>query len=66
MAGNPHETHYVEIIRRSDAKCIKRMGPLTERSAERVESGVNINLDHEGYFTELVESDETLMVGDFD
>ncbi len=54
--------YYVEIVKEAtdDQKELvaKRMGPMTERRAEKTESGASINLDHEHYFTRIVEADE--------
>jgi len=47
---------HVEIVRFKDKKVVKRMGPLPERQAERVDDGANINLNHEEYYTRLVEA----------
>jgi hypothetical protein len=44
---------YVEIIAYDDDATIKRIGPMTERKADQVEDGVNINLDHDRYYTRL-------------
>jgi len=38
-AGNPVE--------------VKRMGPMSERQAEKVECGVGVNLNHERFFTRI-------------
>jgi hypothetical protein len=48
------DTHYVEIVSFDDGDVIKRMGPMPERKAERVDSGANINLDHANYYTRVV------------
>ena len=45
---------YVEIVKFKGGEVVKRMGPMPERQAEKVEGGANINLNHEGYFTRLV------------
>ena len=34
-----------------------RMGPMGEHRAERVESGANINLNHEKFYTRIVDKD---------
>ena len=49
---------YVEIVDRATGEVVERMGPMDERTAERVMLGANINLNHDGYFTRLVEEDE--------
>jgi hypothetical protein len=32
----------------------RRMGPMSERKAEKVDRGVNINLNHKDYYTRIV------------
>ena len=54
---------YVQIIERSFAfndeiikkRVMKEMGPYSERKAERIEDGVNINLNHDRYYTTIKE-----------
>jgi nitrogen regulatory protein PII-like uncharacterized protein len=48
--------HYVHIIEDATGKVIKEMGPMSERKAEKVERGANINLNHERFT--VVISDE--------
>ena len=50
--------YYVEIVKSGDEgdEVVKRMGPMNERKAERVERGANINLDHEHYYTRVVDA----------
>jgi hypothetical protein len=45
---------YVEIVRASSGEVVEQMGPMSERQADKVESGVAINLNHEEYFTRIV------------
>jgi hypothetical protein len=45
---------YVEIVKTSSGEVVERMGPMSERKADKVESGVAINLNHEEYFTRIV------------
>jgi len=53
--------YYVEIRRYAegdevDDTTVKRMGPyVTERQAEKIDRGANINLNHQDYYTEIVE-----------
>jgi len=46
---------YVVIIQRDGDVEIKRMGPMSERKAEKAERGVNINLGHNRYYTDIIE-----------
>jgi len=46
-------THYVDIVETATGKREKRMGPMSERKAEKVDSGANRNLNHERFHTEI-------------
>jgi hypothetical protein len=46
---------WVEIVETETGKVETRMGGLSERTAERVERGANINLDHEHYHVRVVD-----------
>ena len=47
---------FVEIVKYDKQETVvKRMGPLSERQAEKVDRGANINLNHEDYYTRIVE-----------
>lgn len=42
----------VEVIRHADLAVVKTLGPFaTERQADRVDGGVNINLNHAEFYT---------------
>lgn len=45
---------YVEIVEKATNKVVERMGPMNERKAEKVEQGASINLNHQDYFTRIV------------
>lgn len=46
---------YVEIVDMDTDEVVEKLGPYTnERLAEKVENGVNINLNHEKFFTRRV------------
>ncbi len=47
---------YVKIVKYGTEEVVKRMGPMSERQADKVDSGVNINLNHEEYFTRIVDA----------
>lgn len=54
--------YYVEIRPFSDDKSdpgFRRMGPFNHHHAERVENSANINLNHEKYYTIIVEDEPT-------
>lgn len=42
-----------EAQKNAQPKEIHRIGPMDERKAERVDNGMNINLDHERCFTRI-------------
>lgn len=48
------KTFYVEVVAREGDEVVERLGPASERRAERIEDGLNINLNHEDYYTRLV------------
>jgi hypothetical protein len=52
---------YVEIVsypneESEEESVVERRGPFSERKADRVDDGLNINLNHEAYYTRIVES----------
>lgn len=49
---------FVEVVDAKTGKVVKRVGPVTERKADRVEGGMTVNLDHEHYFTRIVPAGE--------
>lgn len=49
--------YYVEVVETETDEVVERMGPTAERTAEKIERGVNINLNHEDYHTRIVEED---------
>jgi hypothetical protein len=53
MAG-----YFVEIVKHVSLEVVKRMGPMPERKADKVDAGVNINLNHEEYYTRIVNKDD--------
>lgn len=46
--------YFVEVVACVGDKVVKRLGPLTESRADRVDAGLNINLDRENYYTRIV------------
>jgi len=48
---------FVEIVNYETDEVVKRMGPMDERKADKVDSGANINLNHNEYFTRIIEAD---------
>ncbi|MBI4020697.1 MAG: hypothetical protein HY369_00475 [Candidatus Aenigmarchaeota archaeon] len=49
---------YVEIVRDKDRHIEKRMGPMSERSAERTQRGASINLNHDAYSVRIVPAED--------
>lgn len=45
--------YYVEIVRFKGMKVAKRMGPMSESKAEKVDRGASINMSGD-YFTRIV------------
>jgi hypothetical protein len=50
--------YLVRILKQDTKEVVEEFTPTTERQAERLEDGVNINLNHTEYCTELVEVDD--------
>jgi len=48
---------YVEIVNTATGEVVKRMGPMNERSADRVEARALINLNHAEYHTRIVKAE---------
>lgn len=46
--------YYVEVVEYGTDKVVKQLGPMSERKADRVDDGLNINLDHDKYYTRIV------------
>lgn len=50
--------HYVEVVSYETGKVEERRGPYPERRAEKIAAGMDVNLDHERYYTRVVPSKE--------
>lgn len=48
----------IEIVEYASDVVIKTMTASNERTANRTEDGLNINLDHEKYYTRIVHPQE--------
>jgi hypothetical protein len=46
----------VIIMETETGEIVQEMEPTTERMAERIERGANINLNHDSFHTEIVEA----------
>jgi len=57
---------YLEVIRTKDNKVVKRLdvSSMGERGIDRVEGGMNINLNHKEYHTDTKESETALTTDD--
>ncbi len=49
--------YFVEIVNYDTEEVVKRIECGSERRADKVDDGVNINLNHEDYFTRIVEEE---------
>lgn len=48
--------YVVEVLEIETNKVVKTMGPVSsERRAEKVDDGLNINLNHNEFYTQIVE-----------
>ena len=49
--------HFVEIVKYEGGEVVKKLGPFSsERVAIRADSGANYNLNHEEYYTKIVQT----------
>lgn len=49
-------TFHVEIVKYGEPEeIVKRMGPMDERKADKVSAGACRNMNHDEYFTRVVE-----------
>ena len=46
---------YVEIVEYGNEEVVKVVEAINEKQAKKVERGMNINLNHEEFFTRIVE-----------
>lgn len=51
--------YYVEIVNTETREVVKRIGPMSEWRADKVEDGANINLDHERFHTRVLAEETT-------
>jgi hypothetical protein len=56
VAGVVEETMFmIEVVRYSDGAVLDRRGPYqSERDADRIDRGLNINLDTEKFYTRVL------------
>lgn len=54
IGGDVKMDYYVEVVEYGTDKVVKQLGPMSERKADRVDDGLNINLDHDKYYTRIV------------
>ena len=52
--GGRNEMEYYVEIRTWNGGVIKIMGTMSEHKSDKVDSGVNINLNHDEYYTAIV------------
>ena len=46
---------YVEVVQMDNSQVVKRMGPMSEWKAEKVQSGLLINMNRDAYFVRIVD-----------
>jgi hypothetical protein len=49
------DDYYVEVVSYETGEVVKRMGPMSENKADKVESGFDRNLNHEKFYTRVIE-----------
>ena len=51
--------YWVEVVEYETDEVVSRVGPeISERQAERLERGMNINLNHDRFFTRIDEVED--------
>lgn len=55
---------YIEIVEREKEEVIKRLdvSDKSDRMIDRIESGININLNHDHFYTNQIESEVELPI----
>ena len=48
------DTYKIKVIKTDTGEVVKTLETATERSAERVERGLSINMNHADYYTVIV------------
>lgn len=48
----------IEIVAFDNGEVVKTFGPTSDFSAEKIELGLNINLNHDKYYTRQVDVEE--------
>lgn len=51
-------SYYVEIREYETDRLEKRLGPMSERKADKVDDGLTRQLDHDRFYTVIVNEDE--------
>lgn len=46
--------YFVEVVKTESDEVVRRLGPHSERKADQIERGININLNDEDYHTRVV------------
>ena len=52
--------YYIEVVEFESGEVVSRMEASSERTAEKIDRGVNINLNHENYYTRITEEESEL------
>ena len=48
--------YYIEIRELNNGQVVETKGPYSERRADRIDGGININLNHDKYYTVIKEA----------
>lgn len=62
MSSSTSSQFYVEVVqygKNGGGRVVKRLGPMSERKADKVDDGLNRNLNHEKFFTRIVSASES-------
>jgi len=47
--------YFVQIVEYKTGIVIKELGPHSEHKAEKIEAGLNIQINHESYYTKIIQ-----------
>jgi hypothetical protein len=58
------DLYVVQIVEDATGKVVRQSNPASHRRADKIEDGMNINLNHEAFHTRIVDASEAVTVED--
>jgi hypothetical protein len=49
--------YFVEVWKEQPSERVRRLGPMEENKAEKVEAGLDQRIDHDNYFCQIVDEE---------